>query len=168
MKISMYAMSVEVMVPMLQNLSAILDKGLAHANTKGFDPAVLAGARLAPDMFPLVRQVQIAADMAKNGVARLAGQEPARFDDTETTLEQLKERIERTIGYIRNIEPQALEGSEDRDIKVPLRDRTIELKGLAFLQRWVLPNFFFHVTTAYNLLRHNGADIGKRDYLGPV
>ncbi|MFO7276901.1 MAG: DUF1993 domain-containing protein [Pseudomonadota bacterium] len=168
MKISMYAMTVESFVPMLGNLSAILEKAASYAAAKKFDPRVLVEARLAPDMYPLARQVQIACDMAKNGVARLAGQEPPRFEDNETTIEELKARIEKTIGYVKGIPASALEGAEDRDITIPLRDRTLEMKGLTFLQKWAIPNFYFHVTTAYAILRHNGVDLGKRDYLGAV
>ena len=168
MKLSMYSMSVEVFVPMLSNLSAILQKGLEHAQTKNFDPSVLVNARLAPDMFPLSRQVQIACDLAKNSAARLAGQEPPRMEDTEQTIEELRARIGKTLDYVMSLPSAAFEGSEDRDIKVPLRDHTLEFKGLPFLQRWALPNFFFHVVTAYDILRHNGVEIGKRDYLPPV
>lgn len=168
MKISMYAMTVESFVPMLGNLSAILEKAAAYAAAKKFDPRVLVEARLAPDMFPLSRQIQIACDMAKNGVARLAGQEAPRFEDNETTLEELQARIEKTIGYVKSIPASALEGAEDRDITIPLRDRTLEMKGLPFLQKWAIPNFYFHVTTAYAILRHNGVDLGKRDFLGAV
>jgi hypothetical protein len=151
---------------MLRNLSALLDKGLAHAEAKKFDPAVLVNARLAPDMFPLSRQVQIATDMAKAAVARLTGQEPPRYEDTEQTMEELKARIAKTIDYIESAPASAFEGSEDRDIRIPLRDRTLEMKGLQYVRQWVLPNFYFHVTTVYALLRHNGVDIGKRDFLG--
>jgi hypothetical protein len=168
MKISMYSMSVEQLVPILTNLSALLDKGLAHADTKDFDPSILANARLAPDMFPLTRQIQIACDMAKGGVARLAGQEPPRFEDNEKTIEELKARIEKTLDYIKGIPASAFEGSEDRDIKIPLRDRALDMKGLPFLRGWVLPNFYFHVVTTYALLRHNGVEIGKREFLGNV
>ncbi|MBV9620079.1 MAG: DUF1993 domain-containing protein, partial [Gammaproteobacteria bacterium] len=111
------------------------------------------------------RQVQIACDIAKNSIARLAAQEPPRFEDTETTLEQLRSRIARTVDYLQSVPPSALEGSETRDIKVPAGERTFEFKGLAFLQRWAIPNVFFHVTTAYDILRHNGVDLGKRDFL---
>ena len=131
-----------------------------------FDPAVLLSARLAPDMLPLTRQIQIAGDIAKNSLARLAGQEPPRFEDNETTIEQLRARIARTIDYIKSIPASAFEGSETRDIKVPAGERTLEFKGLDFLQTWVIPNVFFHVTTAYNILRHNGVDLGKADFIG--
>jgi len=166
MQISVHALSVEVFASTLGNLSAILEKGLAHATARKFDPGILVSSRLAPDMFPLSRQVQIAGDIAKNSVARLAGLEPPRFEDNEKTIEELRARLARTIDYLKGVPAKALEGSEDRDIKVPAGERTLEFKGLAFLQRWAIPNVFFHVTTAYNILRHNGVDIGKRDFLG--
>jgi uncharacterized protein len=166
MKVSMHAMSVEVFVNALGNLSWILEKGANNAAQRKFDPGVLLAARLAPDMLPLTRQVQIACDLAKNSVARLAAQEPPRFEDTETSIEQLRTRIARTIDFIQSVPASALEGSETRDIKLPASERTLEFKGLDFLQRWAIPNVFFHVTTAYNILRHNGVDIGKRDFIG--
>jgi hypothetical protein len=166
MKISVYALSIDLFTHALGNLSAILEKGAAHAAAKKFDSSVLVSSRLAPDMHPLSRQVQIACDIAKNSAARLAGTEPPRFEDNEKTIEELRARIARTIDYLKSIPASAFEGSEDRDIKVPARERPLEFKGLAFLQRWALPNVFFHVTTAYNILRHNGVDIGKQDYLG--
>jgi hypothetical protein len=166
MKISVHALSIDIFTTALGNLSAILEKGVAHATAKKFDSNVLVASRLAPDMLPLSRQVQIACDLAKNSAARLAGIEPPRFEDTEKTIDELRSRIARTIDYLKSIPAASLEGSEERDIKVPAGERTIEFKGLAFLQRWAIPNVFFHVTTAYNILRHNGVDIGKRDFLG--
>lgn len=168
MKISVPAMSVDIFVTTLNNLSAILEKGAASAAARKFDSGVLAAARLAPDMLPLARQVQIACDLAKNSVARLAGREPPRFEDTEKTFDELRLRIARTLDFIKSVPASELEGSEERAIKVPAGERTLEFKGLAFLQRWALPNLFFHVTTAYNILRHNGVDLGKRDFLGPM
>ena len=168
MKISMHALSVEVFANTLGNLSSILEKGLTHATQRKFDPAVLLAARLAPDMLPLTRQVQIACDIAKNSVARLAAQDPPRFEDNETSFEQLRGRIARVIDYLRSVPSSALEGSETRDIRVPAGQRTYEFKGLEFLQRWAIPNVFFHVTTAYAILRHNGVELGKRDFIGPV
>jgi hypothetical protein len=166
MKISVYALSVDIFSHTLGNLSAILEKGASHAAARNFDPNVLVTSRLAPDMLPLAKQVQLASDMAKNSVARLAGQDPPRFEDNEKTMEELRARIARTIDYLRSVPASALEGAEDRDIKVPARDTALQFKGLPFLQSWAIPNFFFHVTTAYNILRHNGVEIGKRDYLG--
>jgi hypothetical protein len=168
MKISVQALSIDIFTQTLGNLSVILEKGLAHATAKKFDSSVLVSSRLAPDMFPLAKQVQIACDLAKNSAARLAGIEPPRFEDNEKTIEELRARIARTIDYLKSIPAHALEGSEDRDIKVPAGERTLEFKGLAFLQRWAIPNVFFHVTTAYNILRHNGVEIGKRDFLGSL
>ena len=166
MKISMHAMSVDVFTHTLGNLSALLEKGEAYARQRKFEPAVLLNARLAPDMFPLTRQVQIACDIAKNSVARLAAQESPRFADNETSFEELKARIARTVDYLKSIPPSAVADSEERDIKVTTGERTLEFKGLEFLERWALPNVFFHATTAYAILRHNGVEIGKRDFLG--
>lgn len=168
MKISVQAMTVDIFTHALGNLAAILDKAAASAAARKFDSTVLVTSRLAPDMLPLSKQVQIACDIAKNSVARLAGAEPPRFEDNEKTIDELRARIARTIDYLSGFAPGALEGSEDRDIKVPAGERTLEFKGLAFVQRWAIPNVFFHVTTAYNILRHNGVDIGKRDYLGSI
>jgi hypothetical protein len=166
MKISMYAQSIDIFTHTLGSLSAILEKGAALATNKKFDSGVLVTSRLAPDMLPLAKQVQIACDIAKNSAARLAGTEPPRFEDNEKTIEELRARIAKTIDYLKSIPANALEGSEERDIKVPAGERTLDFKGLTFLQRWALPNVFFHVTTAYNILRHNGVEIGKRDFLG--
>lgn len=168
MKISVHALSIDLFTHTLGNLSALLEKGSAHAAAKKFDSSVLVGSRLAPDMLPLSKQIQIACDIAKNSAARLAGTEPPRFEDNEKTIEELRARIARTIDYLKSIPAGALEGSEERDIKVPAGERTLEFKGLAFVQRWAIPNVFFHVTTAYNILRHNGVEIGKRDYLGGI
>ncbi len=166
MKISMHAMSVGLFIPMLGNLAAILDKGVASATVRKFEPDVLASGRLAPDMLSLTRQVQLVCDFAKNSTARLAGQDPPKFEDNEITFAELQARIDKTLAYLKTIPANAIDGAEDRDITVPLRERKLEMKGLQFLQRWVLPNFYFHVVTAYNILRHNGVDIGKMDYLG--
>jgi hypothetical protein len=166
MKISVYAFSVDIFIHSLGSLAAILEKGAAYAAAKKFDASVLAGSRLAPDMLPLTRQVQIACDIAKNSSARLAGIEPPRFEDNEKTFEELRARIAKTLEYLKTISPSALEGSEERDIKVPAGERTLEFKGLAYVQRWALPNVFFHIATAYDILRHNGVEIGKRDFLG--
>jgi uncharacterized protein len=165
MKLSMYAVSAEVFANSLGNLSWLLEKAATNAANRKIEPGVLLAARLAPDMLPLTRQVQIACDLAKNSVSRLAGQEPPRFEDTETTIEELRARIARTIDFLKSIPAAKLEGSETRDIKVPAGDRTLEFKGLDFLQHWAIPNVLFHVTTAYNILRHNGVDLGKRDFI---
>ena len=165
MKISVHAASVDLLANALANLSHLLDKGHAHAVARKYDPALLLAARLTPDMFALSRQVQIATDMSKYGVARLAGVEAPKFEDKEQTFEELRARVARTIDFINGVPASALEGAEDRVIKVPLRDRTLEFKGLDYLIRWVIPNAFFHVTTAYAILRHSGVEIGKNDFL---
>jgi hypothetical protein len=165
MKISMHALSVDVFANTLGNLSFLLEKAAKSAANRKIEPGVLLASRLAPDMFPLMRQVQIACDLAKNSVARLAAQEPPRFEDTETSIDQLRARIARTIDFLKSVPVSALEGSETRDIKVPAGERTLEFKGLDYLQRWAIPNVFFHVTTAYNILRHNGVDLGKVDFI---
>ena len=166
MSLSMHAMSVPIFVRMLGNLSAILDKAAAHAQAKKIEPAVLLNARLFPDMFALTRQVQLATDFAKGAVARLAGQEPPKYEDTETTIEQLKARIARTIEYVRGFEAGAFEGAETREISLKIRDTVKKYTGLVYLCHVVLPNFFFHATTAYDILRHNGVELGKRDFVG--
>jgi hypothetical protein len=167
MKISMHTMVVDQCAHMLGNMTKLLDKGLAHAEAKKFDASVLVNARLAPDMLPLAKQVQIACDMLKNGVGRLAAQEPPKFEDNEKTIDELKARIAKTLDYVKSVPASAFEGSEDRDIKLPLRDRTMEMKGLQYVREWVLPNFYFHAAMLYALLRHNGVEIGKKDWLGP-
>jgi len=166
MKISMHNMVVDQCAPLLAAMSKILDKGVAYAEAKKFDPSVLVNSRIAPDMWPLSRQVQIASDMVKNGVARLAGQEAPRYEDNEQTIDELKARIAKTIDYIKSVPASAFEGSEDRDIKIPLRDRTLEMKGLDYLRGFVLPNFYFHTSMVYALMRHNGVELGKKDFLG--
>jgi len=166
MKISMYAMTHDVFKKSLTQLLVVMEKGVANAKARNFDPNILAGSRLAPDMFAFARQIQLTSDFAKNSMARLAGVEAPKFEDSETTMDELVARVKKTLDYIDTISASALEGSETRDIKIPLRDRTVEFKGLVFLQNWALPNFFFHHVTAYNLLRHNGVDIGKKDFLG--
>jgi len=166
MKISMHAMSHDVFKKALTQLLYIMEKGVANAQARNFDANVLVNARLAPDMFPFVKQIQLTSDFAKNSMARLAGVDPPKIEDSETTMDDLIARVKKTLDYIATVSAAALEGSETRDIKIPLRDRTLEMKGLPFLQNWAIPNFFFHYVTAYNLLRHNGVDIGKRDFLG--
>ena len=166
MKISMYALSHDVFKKSLGQLQHLMEKGIANAKARSFDTSVLVGARLAPDMLPFSKQIQLTSDFAKNSMARLAGIDPPKFEDNETTMEELLARVKKTLEYIDTVPATALEGSETRDIRIPLRDRTVEFKGLQFLQHWALPNFFFHFVTAYNLLRHNGVDIGKRDFLG--
>ena len=166
MKISMYTMSVEAFVSTLRALTKVIEKAAEHAAAKKFDPAVLVNARLAPDMFPLVKQVQIACDFAKNSTGRLTGEEPPRFEDNEQTLEQLKARIARTIDYLRGARAAAFEGAEEREISIPIpTGGSFKMNGLELLRDWSLPNFYFHAVTAYDILRHNGVDLGKRDFL---
>ncbi len=168
MKDPMLAFSVDVFASALSNLSAILEKAAADAAGRNFDPAVLLGARLAPDMFPLTRQVQIACDLAKNSLGRLVGRDPPRFEDTETSIGELRARIARTIDYLQSLPASALEGAETREIVVPAGSRKLKFQGLEFLQRWAIPNVLFHVVTVYAILRHNGVDLGKKDFLGPM
>ena len=166
MPISMSSASVPVFVRMLESLGAWLDKAEAHAQARKFDADVLLGARLAPDMLPFAKQVQIACDSAKFAVARLAGVEAPKFADDEGTLAELKERVRRTVAYVQSVPAAQIDGSEERDITVLRRVGAMVLKGEAYLKHNALPNFFFHATTAYALLRHNGVDLGKGDYLG--
>ncbi len=166
MTISMYKASVPVFTHALGNLSAILDKGAAYAEARKIDPSVLINSRLYPDMFAFVRQVQIASDVTKGGAARLAGQEPPSYADTETTIPELKARLEKTIAFLKTFKPEQIDGSEDRAIQLKVGGQTLTFKGLPYLQHYVLPTLYFHVTTAYDILRHNGVEVGKRDYLG--
>jgi hypothetical protein len=167
MSISMHSASVPIFVRMLTNVSAWLDKAAAHAQAKEFDAAVLLGCRLYPDMLPLTSQVQIACDTAKFCVARLAGAEAPKFDDTEKTVDELKARIAKTIDYLQSVPAAQVEGSEDRAISVPRRGKEpMQLAGEAYLKHFAMANFYFHATTAYAILRHNGVELGKRDFLG--
>ncbi len=166
MNISMYQVSAPRFVNTLTNLSAILDKAQAHVDAKKIAPEALTAYRLFPDMFPMARQVQIACDTAKGAVARLAGVDIPVHEDTEQTLAELKARIARTIAFIQSIRPAQLDGTEDRDITLKRGEKSTTYKGMQFLLGHALPNFYFHVTTAYDILRHNGVEIGKRDYLG--
>jgi hypothetical protein len=168
MSITMYSASVPVFVRMLGNLSGWIDKAEAHAAAKKFDPVVLVSARLAPDMLTLKSQVQIACDAAKFCVARLSGTEAPKFDDNEATLADLRTRVKATIAFLESVPAAKIDGTDDKDITVPRRDAPIIMKGEAYLERFALPTFFFHVTTMYALLRHNGVEIGKRDYLGAL
>jgi hypothetical protein len=165
MTISMSSASLPIFKAMLGNLSHILDKGEAHAEARKFDPSVLTQYRLAPDMLPFTRQVLIACDAAKNGVARISGVEAPKYDDTESTFPQLKARIQKTLDYLASVAADKLDGTEDKDITFPVGGQTRTLKGEAYLKQVALPNFFFHVTMAYAILRHNGVELGKADYL---
>jgi hypothetical protein len=166
MPISMYQASVPAFLQMLNSLAAILDKAEAYAAERKIDPAVLLGWRLAPDMFALARQVQIATDQAKGCCARLAGVEVPRYADDETSFADLRARIAKTIDFVRGFEPDDIDGSEERDIAITAGSRELRFKGEQYLVSFVLPNFYFHVTTAYAILRHCGLPIGKRDFLG--
>lgn len=166
MNISMHQASAPRFANILGNLSAILDKAQAHADARKIDPAVLLGCRLFPDMFPLTRQVQIATDTAKGAVARLAGVEIPKYEDTEQTFAELKARIAKTIDYVRSFKPAQVDGSEGREIVLKLGGREVKFTGMQYLLGHATPNFYFHVTTAYDILRHNGVEIGKRDYIG--
>jgi uncharacterized protein len=166
MKISMYEASIPTFLHTLRNLKAILAKGIAHAEARKYDPNLLAATRITADMFPLTRQVQIASDAAKGAAARLTGVDPPKFEDNETTIADLVARIDKTIDYLQGFKPEQFEGSEDRTITIVTPRQTFTFPGLNFLRHWALPNFFFHVTTAYNLLRQNGVEVGKSDYLG--
>jgi uncharacterized protein len=168
MQAPMYAFSVPVFVKTLGNLSAILARGAAYAEQKQFDPVLLVSMRLAPDMFPLLRQVRIACDFAKGAVARLAGEEPPTWDDSEVTIADLQARIARTIEFIERFEPARFDGAAARDITVTMRGEPVHYVGLNYLAHVVLPNFFFHATTAYDILRHSGVELGKRDFIGKV
>jgi len=166
MSLSMYQASVPVFVRMLGNLSAILDKANAYAETKKIAPSVLLGSRLAPDMLPLSVQIQIACDSAARGTARLAGVDLPSNPDTETTFAEFQARIARTIEFVKTVRPEQIDGSEERSITLPMRTGEMKFQGQEFLLGFTLPNLFFHITTAYAILRHNGLDIGKMDYIG--
>jgi len=166
MTLSMYQAAVPVLSRRLAILSSLLAKGADHAAAAGIDPSDLLATRLAPDMFPLTRQVQIASDGAKGGVARLAGVEVPSFPDEETTIPELQARLARTIEFVDGVPADRFEGSEDRRITLKAGPRELEFAGRDFLFGFVLPNVFFHVTTAYAILRHRGVPIGKMDYLG--
>ena len=163
---SMHQASVLVFRRMLTNLSGFLDKAEAHASAKKIDPSVFLESRLAPEMFPLKRQVQIAADMAKNCVARLAGLEPPKYEDNEASFADLKARIAKTIAYLDGIKAAQIDGSETREIALTIAQKPATLSGQAFLHNYSFAHFYFHVATAYNILRHNGIEIGKRDFVG--
>ncbi|MCK9608782.1 MAG: DUF1993 domain-containing protein [Methylomonas sp.] len=164
----MYAVTVPPILRSLANLRAILKKAIAHAEQKKIDPSVLVNARLYPDMYPLSRQVQIATDVAKGAAARLAGQEPLKYQDTESTLAELIARIDKTVALLESLTAEQINGSADKTILLPRHDRTSEFKGLDYLTDFVLPNIYFHVATAYAILRHNGVELGKQDFLGNI
>jgi uncharacterized protein len=164
----MYDVAVPPMIRILTHLRSILEKAATHAETKKIDPSVLINSRLYPDMFPLVRQVQIATDVAKGAVSRLAGLEPPKYEDVETTFPELLARIDKTIALLESADPKQLDGTEENTILLPMHDKTVTFKGLPYLVDFVLPNVYFHVTTVYAILRHNGVEIGKKDFLGNI
>jgi hypothetical protein len=166
MSISMYQASVPVLVRGLTNLQNILGKAEAHAAEKQIDPAVFINGRLFPDMLPLVRQVYITTDTAKGCAARLAGVEPPKYEDVEVSFEELHARIQKTIDYLKEFNAQQIDGSEERQVTLKMRSGPVEFTGLNYLLQFVLPNFYFHITTAYGILRHNGVEVGKLDFLG--
>ena len=169
MSFSMSQASIPVFTIGLNALSNVLDKADAYAKAKKFDTAVLLNTRLAPDMFALTRQVQIATDQVKNGSARLAGVEPPRFEDNETTLEQLKARIEKTLAFVKTLDAKQIDGSTEREITFPLGPtKKGQMKGSDYLNHFVLPNFYFHMTTTYDILRHCGVELGKQDFIGAI
>jgi uncharacterized protein len=160
--------TVPVFVQVLSALDAILDKASAYATAHKIDPSVLLASRLRPDMLPLVRQTQIVCDGAKNMAARLAGAEPPKFEDNEATFDEVKARIKKTIDYLRTVSEHDIDSGQNREIVFPIGPNKMKMKGADYIFHFALPNFYFHLTTAYGILRHNGVDIGKRDFLGAV
>ena len=168
MSVSLYDVSVPVFTLSLTNLGAILDKAGSHAESRKVDPKVLPATRLIADMLPLSSQVQIACDTAKGAAARLAGVEVPKHPDTETTLDELKVRVTKTLDFLKTIKREQLQGAETREIVLQFPQTTLKFTGLNYVTNFALPNFYFHVTTAYALLRKNGVDLGKRDFLGEI
>jgi len=166
MPISMYQASAPRFAHTLKSLSAILGKAQAHCEARKIDPLVLTAARLYPDMFPLSRQVQIACDAAKGAVARLAGAEIPKHEDSEKTFAELQERIRKTLEFIATVKPAQVDGTEEKEVVIKLRGNDVAFKGMPYLLGFAYPNFYFHAATAYNILRHNGVEIGKTDFLG--
>ncbi len=166
MSLSMYDASIPVFKQVLTSLSAILDKAEAHAAEKKIDPNALLQARLFPDMFPFTRQIQVAADFAKGASARLAGVDVPKYDDTEQSMADLKERIAKTLAFIDSLPQAQIEGSEQRDISTSSGPNAKQFKGQVYLLHYALPHFYFHATTAYAILRHNGVEVGKKDFIG--
>ena len=168
MAISMHGASVPLFTQMLNALSGVLDKGAAFAAAKKVEPAVLLGSRLAPDMLTLTRQVQIASDTSKACVARLAGVEAPKYEDTEASFDDLKARIAKTVAFLDTVTTAQIDGSEEREITLKFPSRELKFTGQRYLVNWAIPNFTFHCTTAFAILRHNGVEIGKQDFLGAV
>ena len=168
MSVSIYQASVPVFQQTLTAISNVLKKAAAHAEAKKIDPSVFINARLAPDMHPLARQIQIMSDQAKGGVARIAGVEIPSFADTETTFDELQARIAKTLDFIKSVKPAQFDGGATRTVTMKVGGNDMSFPGATYLFHFVFPNFFFHATTAYAILRHNGVEIGKRDFIGPV
>ncbi len=168
MTMTMHAASAPVLARMLRNMSSWLDKAEQHAAARKFDPEVFMQARLAPDMLPFPKQVQIACDAAKFAIARISGVEAPSFADDEASLPELRERIAKTIAYVESVPASALDGTDAKDITVPRRDGSMTMTGENYLKGFALPNFYFHATTTYALLRHNGVELGKPDFLGKL
>lgn len=166
MKLTMYQASVPVFIRMLGNLAGILEKAAEHCAARKIDPAALIHFRLYPDMFDFARQVQVACDHARNGAARLAGVEAPELEKTEQSFAELIERVRKTIAYLETLRPEQFDGAETREVAIKRGETTLTHAGLDYLLNRVLPNFYFHVTTAYDILRHNGVELGKRDYIG--
>jgi hypothetical protein len=166
MTISMYQASVPVFIHMLENLARITEKGAAHAEARKIEPAVLINYRLYPDMLPFSKQIQVATDMAKGCAARLAGQEPVKFEDNEASFPELLARIAKTVDYLKTFRPDQIDGSEEKSITLKMRTGPLTFTGLKYLLDFAYPNFYFHVTTAHDILRHGGVEIGKMDFLG--
>jgi uncharacterized protein len=168
MSVSLYEVSIPIFTLSLNNLAAILDKAADHAEAKKVEPNVLPATRLIADMLPLSAQIQITCDTAKGAAARLAGVEVPKHEDTEATIAELKARVAKTLAFVKSIKPEQLVGAETREIILQSPQSTMKFSGLNYLTNFVLPNFFFHMTMAYALLRKNGVDLGKRDFLGPI
>ncbi len=165
---SMYQGSAPVFTHNLKNLSKLLKKAAADCKARGYEPSVLLNTRLAPDMFPLIRQVQVATDNAKGCCARLTGVDNPVFEDNESTFPELQERIKRTLAFIRSLKAAQYLGSDVRVVVMKTPIGNLTFNGVDYLNGWALPNFYFHYSAAYNLLRHNGVQLGKLDFLGPV
>jgi len=168
MSVSLYEVSIPIFTLSLNNLAAILDKAAGHAEAKKVDPKVLPATRLIADMLPLSSQIQIACDTAKGAAARLAGVDVPKHEDTEATIAELKARVDKTLAFIKSVKPEQLTNAETREIVLQFPQTTMKFTGLNYLTNFVLPNFFFHMTMAYALLRKNGVELGKRDFLGPI
>lgn len=166
MSLTMHSNSIPYFVRSLNNLSAILTKGADHAANNDIDPSVLTTDRLFPDMFPLWRQVQIACDVCKGAAARISGMDAPSFEDIESSFEQLQERIAKTIEYLESVPVGAIDGTEEKHVKFQAGPYEIDFTGATYVSMWALPNLYFHVTTTYNILRHNGVALGKLDYVG--